>query len=144
MNLPLRHSHIAVRASLASLAKAAGSAIADGEDDVGRYRFFDLMIGREDDAEQRIRFAAHDGDTMVHLLAERIQDTSDLAAALFNAGVRSQAELSISTDQNGLPLRDATDIHDRISALWKSSASRLQGPSTGRTPVGTVRHRAVR
>ncbi|MDN2581536.1 hypothetical protein [Aquibium sp. ELW1220] len=129
MNHPLRHSHIAVRGSLSALATAVPSAVAHGEDDLGRYHFFDLMIGSVGNG-QRVRFAAHDGDEMVHVLAEHIGNTDDLATALAIVGLDDRADLSISTDQHGAPLRDAGEIRDRLAAA--STATGTAGPKIGR------------
>jgi hypothetical protein len=129
MNHPLRHSHIAVRGSLSSLATAVPSAVRHGEDDLGRYRFFDLMIGSGVGGGQRVRFAAHDGDEMVHVLAEHIGNADDLAAALAIVGLDDRADLSMSTDQHGAPLRDADEIRVRLAAA--SRATGIAGQKIG-------------
>lgn len=126
MNLPLRHSHIAVRKPLGSLARSVGADISTGEDDLGEFRYFDLIVSHEDGGNQRIRFASHAGDRMVHLLAEKIDAASDLAAALFAAGMDSKAALSISTDHAGAPLRNAAEITGRMAAMSKTLS-----PETG-------------
>lgn len=123
MALQMRHSHIAVRKALKPLARAVGAGILDGEDDLGRYRYFDLVVSHEDQSSQRIRFASHSGDRMVHLLAERIDMVSDLAAALFAVGIRGSAALSISTDREGRPVRSVDVIEDRIAAMSVSPGS---------------------
>jgi hypothetical protein len=115
--MKLRHSHIAVRETLGSLAQSVKAELSEGVDDLGKYRYFDLIIAHEDNSSQYIRFASHVGDQMVHLLAEKIDMVSDLAAALFAVGVSSKATLSISTDQDGRPLRSANEIRERIAAM---------------------------
>jgi hypothetical protein len=120
MEMSLRHSHIAVRRSLKTLARAVGAAVAEDRDDLGSYRYFDLVISHEDGSSQRIRFASHIGDQMVHVLAERVDAVSDLAAALFAAGVSSKSELSISVDQNGKVVRSADEIRERMAAMSRS------------------------
>lgn len=121
MTMPLRHSHVAVRGSISSLARAAKKVLSEGEDDFGRYRFFDLMISPRHGEPQRVRFAAHEGDRMVHVLAEDIENTTDLARALSRVGIRKQEELSISTNQDDQPLRDARELFDRIQTVSKPS-----------------------
>lgn len=123
MIFQLRHSHIAVRRPIGSLARIVNAELSVGEDDPGKYKYFDLIVSHEDRSSQHIRFASHHGDRMVHLLAERIDLTSDLAAALFAVGVKSATALSISTDQNGHPVRSADVVLDRITAMSMSSES---------------------
>ncbi|WP_420409717.1 hypothetical protein [Hoeflea sp.] len=118
--MSLKHSHIAVRRALKTLARAVGAAVAGDRDDLGPYRYFDLVISHEDGDSQRIRFASHAGDQMVHVLAERIDLVSDLAAALFAVGVGSKSELSISVDQEGKPVRSADEIRERIATMSHS------------------------
>ncbi len=114
MTMPLRHSHVAVRGPISSLARAAKKVLSEDEDDFGRYRFFDLTISPGHGEPQRVRFAAHEGDRMVHVLAERIEATDDLAKALRQAGVYERSQLSISTDQNDQPLRSIDEMHGKI------------------------------
>lgn len=133
MTMKLRHSHIAVRSSLAFLAAGVKANVAEGEDDLGKYRYFDLIISHEDNASQCIRFASHVGDQMVHMLAERIDLVSDLAAALFAVGISSKDALSISTDKNGLPVRNAGEIHERMAAMSMSPKS---GPDSLKIEAG--------
>jgi hypothetical protein len=123
MALKLRHSHIAIRRTLGSLAQAINAVISDGEDDLGKYRYFDLTVSHEDGNDQQIRFASHVGDQMVHMLAERIDMVSDLAAALFAVGVGSRVALSISVSQEGQPARSADEIKERIAAMSMSTKS---------------------
>jgi ribosomal protein S19 len=114
MTLPLRHSHVAVRGSIATLARAARKVVRESEDDFGRFRFFDLMVLSGEGEPQQIRFAVHDGDQMVHVLAERIEATGDLAEALLRTGVRERSQLSISTDPDDRPLRDIDEMEQSI------------------------------
>lgn len=124
------------------LAKAAGvPRVHSGDDDLGPYSFFDLTVTDKDDVEQHVRFAAHDGDSMVHVLAERIDKVSDLAAALVHAGVTSQSGLSISTDQTGAPLRDEKEIRDHISAI--SDASSAKVPEAKKKAAGRKRSERI-
>lgn len=123
----LRHSHIAIREALDSLAEVVHAEISSGEDDLGAYRYFDLEVSHEDGAHQRIRFASRSGDKMVHLLAEKIAQVSDLAAALFAVGVRADKELSISTDQAGQPARNALEIADSIAAMSSDAVDSSDG-----------------
>ena len=128
MDYPLRHSHIAIRTTLACLAEAACATISAGDDEFGRYHFFDLMVA-EGEGPQRVRFATHPGDAMVHLLAERISDLETLSSALRLVGVDAQADLSVSRDQDGRPLRD-------IAAL-KASLKSTEPPLS---PFSTAMH----
>jgi hypothetical protein len=123
MNHPIRHSHIAVRGDLFSLANMAGAVASSGEDELGPYSFFDLQVSGTDGSDQRIRFAAHEGDSMVHLLAERIENVDDLASALVHAGIRDVSALSISTNQKGMPLRDAKEISDCMAAQMETAVT---------------------
>lgn len=128
MTYPLRHSHVAVRGSLASLAEAVPSDISHGEDDFGPYDFFDLIIfNTEEGGAQRIRFAAHVCDEMVHVLAENIHKMDDLACALAAAGVADDADISISTDQNGKALRSRDELRDRLAVATRASAHVVHG-----------------
>lgn len=136
MTYPLRHSHVAVRGSLASLAEAVPSDIAHGEDDLGPYDFFDLIIvNTEDGGRQRIRFAAHVCDEMVHVLAENIHKTDDLVCALAVTGVADDADISISTDQNGKALRSRDELRDRLAVASRASAHVLGWSSKAESTV---------
>lgn len=129
MKTGLRHTHIAVRRPLGTLARALSAPVASGSDDLGNYRFFDLNIVHEDGGGQSVRFASHAGDSMVHLLAEDINAVSDLAAALFAVGIGSQVKLSISADQEGRPLRNLAAIRERIAAMSASNRSQQTKPN---------------
>lgn len=135
MTYPLRHSHIALRRSISSLAKAVGSSISTGIDDLGHYQYFDLIIEHADGERQRVRLASHDADEMSHLLAERTTEVSDLAAVLFSVGIRRRSELSISTDHQDKPLRNLEDIWDRYTAMSKSPELKFLPSSDDRTPA---------
>ncbi len=119
----LRHSHIAVKANLIDLAKTANARPERGVDDLGSYLYFDLTVSNEDGAEQLVRFAAHDGDRMVHLLAQQVDSISDIAQALSFVGIETIEKLAVSTDQNGVALRDARFLQE----VW----DRQQKPSIG-------------
>ncbi len=123
MDMKLRHSHIAVRAGLDELARTVGADILSGEDDFGRYHYFDVAIAHRGVDNHVMRFAAHDGDRMVHLLAERIQEVDDLALALCAVGMTGSEALSISTDQDGRPVRSAGEISEHIGALSRFAAA---------------------
>lgn len=133
--MKLRHSHIAVRAALDDLARTVGADVLAGEDDFGTYHYFDLAIAHHDESNHALRFASHEGDRMVHLLAERIHDVDDLALALFAVGMTSDAALSISTDQEGRPVRSASEISEHIGAL-----SRFPGDETLEIVAGDEDH----
>ena len=145
MKYALRHSHIAVRAELPSLAKAAGATILTGEDELGAYSFFDMIVTDLLDRELRVRFASHDGDSMVHLLAERMDEphaSFALARALVYAGVSDKAKLSISTDNQGVPLRDEDEIQLILSVLLRPSES-LRSSEPGKFGVKKKMRSAV-
>lgn len=113
----LRHSHIAIRKALPSLASAVNTEISSGEDDLGLFSYFDIDVFHRDGGHQRVRFASHDGDRMVHLLAEHIEKVSDLAAALLAVGVGRSDKLSISTDHKDMPVRSERDIRNHMDRI---------------------------
>lgn len=106
----LRLAHIAVLQPLSELAAACRGRVRDGHDDLGHFSYFDLTATPDDGAEQTIRFASHDNDMMAHILAERIDAVDEIAAALTAANVRTADHLSISTDQDGNPLRSLDEL----------------------------------
>lgn len=114
MSYPLRHSHIAIRETLLVLAKAAHARIESGEDDIGTFHFFDMTV-REGTASQTVRFASHEGDAMVHLLAEQSDDLAALVVALRQVGVDQNSDLSISRDQYGSFLRDLDILRAQLA-----------------------------
>ena len=120
MNMPLRHSHIAILDSVPNLAAQVGAHVLNGEDDLGPFRYFDLTL-----ADSSVfRFASHDGDRYVHLLASMPHQTTDLVRALTKVGVNQASKLSISTDQNDKPLLDRDEISQQIANLAQASASK--------------------
>jgi hypothetical protein len=110
MTKALRHSHIALRRSLDGMAKLAGLDIISGTDDLSPYRFFDLHIQGADNTSHGFRLAERDGDPLVHILAENSGDIATLSKVLVLFGITQEAELSISTDQNGHYLLNPADI----------------------------------
>lgn len=124
MSHALRHSHVAVYGDVGTLAQAAGTHPQFAEDDLGPYSFFDLIV-RRSGGSQRVRFASHDGDSMVHVLAEQTDQVRDLARALAKVGITRRSKLSISTDPSGNPLRDEQEIKDKIPV-------RIYGPVKAR------------
>lgn len=119
MNPLLQHSHVAVYGNLRALVKAANTRLQFDEDDLGPYSFFELTVRDKIGSEQRVRFASHEGDSMVHLLVERIDEVDGLVRALANVGITQASKLSISTDPRGNPLRNIEDIRVRLLAVGK-------------------------
>lgn len=106
MNMPLRHSHIAILDSVANLAAHVGAPVLIGEDDLGTFSYFDIQ-GTDG---TYYRFASHDGDRYVHLLADVKQRPELLGRVLTYFGINQANKLSISTDHDNQPLLDLEDI----------------------------------
>ena len=138
----MRHSHIALRRSLSSLAAPTGAEIEAATDDIGPYRFFDMTLHNNDGANNRFRFASHAGDKMVHVLADDIDNLDHLAVALMAVGITHRAGLSISVDHQGQPLRDARAIKQRIAILAKRYE--LQRQSRARSGSFALTHKMTK
>ena len=113
--MTLRHSHIAFRGAIKTLAQKFGLNHETGEDDLGEFYFFDVSVRHERSTkDQIVRFASHRKDHLVHLLAENINSDEDLGAALLMVGPISKETISVSVDQNGKALRDIDSIYKKM------------------------------
>jgi hypothetical protein len=130
MQTKLRHSHIAVRIPFDDVAAHLGLDTEHGVDDMGRFRFGDVNL-RDDSNRfiQKFRFASHEFDSMTHLLAEDIDSELELAFILYAAGVRNVAEISISKDRSGKPVRAVNKLYTLILAMAMEEDGRYSAAS---------------